>query len=148
MNRRKNSVPVFHGGSTKFRQGVFQLMIHSVDPLHSVDQEILQAHAGNASTAIPESSADKAALGSQHTHPPGATDCTMCEPGAAGENDSGDASNNNPGDASKGQTPLQVAQVSSATLTVRRNKSEGSSPVAAISAVFRGKGCTAHKKED
>ena len=32
---RRQSVPLFHGGSSKLRQGVLQLMIHSIDPMHS-----------------------------------------------------------------------------------------------------------------
>lgn len=38
---RRSSMPVLHGGGTKFRQGVLQLMISSVDPLNdgTVDPE-------------------------------------------------------------------------------------------------------------
>lgn len=32
---RRQSVPLLHGGSSKLRQGVLQLMIHSIDPMHS-----------------------------------------------------------------------------------------------------------------
>ncbi len=58
------STPILHGGS-KFRQGVLQLMIHSIDPLH---EEAMN----NAIASRPDTAKH------QHTHPPGATTCTLC----------------------------------------------------------------------
>jgi len=62
MNR-KMSTPILHGGS-KFRQGVLQLMIHSIDPLH---EEAIN-------NAISRPDAEK----HRCIHPPGATTCTHC----------------------------------------------------------------------
>lgn len=43
------SVPILHGGSSKFRQGVLQLMINSVDPLH--DEIAMRRQVQQAQTA-------------------------------------------------------------------------------------------------
>lgn len=59
------STPILHGGS-KFRQGVLQLMIHSVDPLH--EEAISSAMATNRMSIMRH----------HHVHPPGATTCVMC----------------------------------------------------------------------
>ena len=56
------STPILHGGS-KFRQGVLQLMIHSIDPLH--EETITNAMRTNIDR-------------NQCIHPPGATTCTNC----------------------------------------------------------------------
>ncbi|XP_076305086.1 sodium/potassium/calcium exchanger Nckx30C-like [Tachypleus tridentatus] len=46
LGRRRVSRPILHAGS-KFRQGLLQLMIHSIDPLHDgkLDEEAPQLHA-------------------------------------------------------------------------------------------------------
>ncbi|XP_054159687.1 sodium/potassium/calcium exchanger Nckx30C-like, partial [Oppia nitens] len=62
QTNRKMSTPILHGGS-KFRQGVLQLMIHSIDPLH--EETITNAM---------RSGIDK----SRCIHPPGATTCVNC----------------------------------------------------------------------
>lgn len=108
-------MPILHGGSSKFRQGVLQLMIHSVDPLH---EEILQSQAKNAGSR-PESSAEKStALAAQHhTHPPGATECPLCADGLPTVNGDlvgdHDESNNNPAVEDEGNKGyrIQLAQV-------------------------------------
>ncbi|CAG7831569.1 unnamed protein product, partial [Allacma fusca] len=43
---RRNSIPLLHSG-TKFRHGLLQLMIQSIDPLHDgrVDEKATQLHA-------------------------------------------------------------------------------------------------------
>lgn len=43
---RRNSIPLLHSG-TKFRHGLLQLMIQSIDPLHEgrVDEKATQLHA-------------------------------------------------------------------------------------------------------
>ncbi len=73
------STPILHGGS-KFRQGVLQLMIHSIDPLH---EEVIK----NASNSRPQSSTKI-----RHIHPPGATTCVLCSEEENGNNENG---NNN-----------------------------------------------------
>lgn len=57
------STPILHGGS-KFRQGVLQLMIHSIDPLY---EEPLNMAYKNGQE-----------LGKDHVHPPGAAYCPIC----------------------------------------------------------------------
>ncbi|XP_022694633.1 sodium/potassium/calcium exchanger Nckx30C-like isoform X5 [Varroa jacobsoni] len=46
--RRRMSVPTIHGGGGKFRHGLLQLLIHSIDPLHEhegkVDEKASQLH--------------------------------------------------------------------------------------------------------
>lgn len=37
--RRRMSVPTIHGGGGKFRHGLLQLLIHSIDPLHEHEGE-------------------------------------------------------------------------------------------------------------
>ncbi|KAI1301951.1 Sodium/potassium/calcium exchanger 2 [Halotydeus destructor] len=117
---RRASMPMLHGGGSKFRQGVLQLMIHSVDPLH---HEILQAqqngtlvgvplNAGNPGSR-PTSSAGKGGPVAEHTHPPGATECALCASAATDAmadtpfNDT--ESNNNP-DVNKLPHGLPIAQ--------------------------------------
>lgn len=108
QTNRRVSVPMLHGGS-KFRQGVLQLMIHSVDPLH---QEIMQAQqqqpgAGASNGSRPDSSAGKGMQ--QHTHPPGSTECPMCDGDGEGTYNSRDESNNNPSDANKNYNAVTAA---------------------------------------
>lgn len=45
LAHRRSSIPILHGGGSKFRQGVLQLMISSVDPLNdgTVDPEKFRA---------------------------------------------------------------------------------------------------------
>ncbi|KAI2798961.1 hypothetical protein RDWZM_006724 [Blomia tropicalis] len=64
QHTRKMSTPLLHGGS-KFRQGVLQLMIHSIDPLY---EEPLSLAMKNGSTEITK----------DHIHPPGAAYCPVC----------------------------------------------------------------------
>ena len=75
MNR-KMSTPILHGGS-KFRQGVLQLMIHSIDPLH---EETINK------TISTRPDVEK----HRCIHPPGATTCTLCND----ENNSQNANGN------------------------------------------------------
>lgn len=58
------STPILHGGS-KFRQGVLQLMIHSIDPLY--EEPINMAMKGNVDEIVKD-----------HVHPPGAAHCPVC----------------------------------------------------------------------
>ncbi|GFR22968.1 hypothetical protein TNCT_676991 [Trichonephila clavata] len=46
MKKRRASTPILHAGS-KFRHGLLQLMIHSIDPLHDgkLDEKASQLHA-------------------------------------------------------------------------------------------------------
>ncbi|XP_013793090.1 sodium/potassium/calcium exchanger Nckx30C-like [Limulus polyphemus] len=46
LSRRRMSRPILHSGS-KFRQGLLQLMIHSIDPMHDgkIDEKASQLHA-------------------------------------------------------------------------------------------------------
>ena len=69
------STPILHGGS-KFRQGVLQLMIHSIDPLH--EETINKAIATRPDVE-------------KHRciHPPGATTCTQCSDEERGQNANG-----------------------------------------------------------
>lgn len=60
---RKMSTPILHGGS-KFRQGVLQLMIHSIDPLY---EEPVSLAMKNGQEFIKD-----------HVHPPGAPYCPFC----------------------------------------------------------------------
>ena len=57
------STPILHGGS-KFRQGVLQLMIHSIDPLYE-EPVSLSLKNGQEFTK-------------DHIHPPGAAYCPIC----------------------------------------------------------------------
>lgn len=53
---RKMSVPILHGGSSKFRQGVLQLMINSVDPLHdeiAMRKQVQMAHGQHKHQQLP-----------------------------------------------------------------------------------------------
>lgn len=67
--KRKSSTPMLHGGS-KFRQGLLQLMIHSIDPLY---EEQLQMTTTTTTTINDEMIASKT-----HVHPPGAAFCPIC----------------------------------------------------------------------
>lgn len=62
------STPILHGGS-KFRQGVLQLMIHSIDPLY---EEPLSLALKNGGSGQPGE------LTKEHIHPPGAAYCPIC----------------------------------------------------------------------
>ncbi|GIY05667.1 hypothetical protein CDAR_534351 [Caerostris darwini] len=46
MTKRKMSTPMLHAGS-KFRSGLLQLMIHTIDPMHDgkLDEKANQLHA-------------------------------------------------------------------------------------------------------
>ncbi|OTF80423.1 potassium-dependent sodium-calcium exchanger-like protein [Euroglyphus maynei] len=61
--KRKTSTPILHGGS-KFRQGLLQLMIHSIDPLYEEQHQQQQM----ASATIMKS----------HSHQPDTTTNTYC----------------------------------------------------------------------
>lgn len=106
-------MPILHGGSSKFRQGVLQLMIHSVDPLHS---EIAQ---GQLSTSRPQSATKNGSTAQHHTHPPGATDCTLCaedvnSEGMMNGTMAGTEDNNNPSQNEMEKShppPLHLVQV-------------------------------------
>ncbi|KPM07824.1 potassium-dependent sodium-calcium exchanger-like protein 2 [Sarcoptes scabiei] len=60
--KRKSSTPILHGG-TKFRQGLLQLMIHSIDPLY---EEPVNLESGQLE------------MSKNHIHPPGAPHCPIC----------------------------------------------------------------------
>lgn len=66
---RKMSTPILHGGS-KFRQGVLQLMIHSIDPLY--EEPI------NMAAAATTKKGDNDEILKDHVHPPGAAHCPIC----------------------------------------------------------------------
>ncbi|XP_075677794.1 solute carrier family 24 member Nckx30C isoform X3 [Dermatophagoides pteronyssinus] len=68
--KRKSSTPMLHGGS-KFRQGLLQLMIHSIDPLY---EEQLQMTTTTTTTTIN----DEMIASKTHVHPPGAAFCPIC----------------------------------------------------------------------
>ncbi|RWS27223.1 sodium/potassium/calcium exchanger Nckx30C-like protein, partial [Leptotrombidium deliense] len=68
LRNRRHSMPILHGGSSKFRQGVLQLMIHSIDPLHEE-----MNHGGSRPPSATVNGGIK-----NHVHPPGATTCPQC----------------------------------------------------------------------
>lgn len=65
---RKMSTPILHGGS-KFRQGVLQLMIHSIDPLYEEPLSLALKNGGGGQAGE---------LSKEHIHPPGAAYCPIC----------------------------------------------------------------------
>ncbi|RWS17735.1 sodium/potassium/calcium exchanger 2-like isoform X1 [Dinothrombium tinctorium] len=70
FKHRRQSIPILHGGSSKFRQGVLQLMIHSIDPLH----EEMVHHGSRPHSAAANGIKNRM----HHVHPPGATTCAHC----------------------------------------------------------------------
>lgn len=62
---RRMSAPLLHGGS-KFRQGVLQLMIHSIDPLYEEPVSMAMKN-GQVNEFVKD-----------HIHPPGAAHCPLC----------------------------------------------------------------------
>lgn len=77
------SVPILHGGSSKFRQGVLQLMINSVDPLHdeiAMRKHVQMAHSVHKQQQLPQLTESGMIGHCQHLAPgsPENTICVLC----------------------------------------------------------------------
>ncbi|XP_013794480.1 sodium/potassium/calcium exchanger 2-like isoform X1 [Limulus polyphemus] len=84
LGRRRVSRPILHAGS-KFRQGLLQLMIHSIDPLHDgkLDEKASQLHAIASLRVLLEATKPRCtgkSNGSIVTHgaPSGGNLCSAC----------------------------------------------------------------------
>ncbi|KAH7642998.1 sodium/potassium/calcium exchanger nckx30c-like isoform x2 [Dermatophagoides farinae] len=73
--KRKSSTPMLHGG-TKFRQGLLQLMIHSIDPLYEEPLQMAQTNIIDGN--IMSSTTTTTIASKSHIHPPGAAYCPIC----------------------------------------------------------------------
>ncbi|XP_075590255.1 sodium/potassium/calcium exchanger 2-like isoform X3 [Dermatophagoides farinae] len=73
--KRKSSTPMLHGG-TKFRQGLLQLMIHSIDPLYEEPLQMAQTNIIDGNTM--SSTTTTTIASKSHIHPPGAAYCPIC----------------------------------------------------------------------
>ena len=67
-------MPLLHGGSSKLRQGVLQLMIHSIDPMHShhggtIDPETGLVMVRNRRRSSGGQSNHRSSMGGEHSRP-------------------------------------------------------------------------------
>ncbi|XP_054714670.1 LOW QUALITY PROTEIN: sodium/potassium/calcium exchanger Nckx30C-like [Uloborus diversus] len=88
MTKRKMSTPMLHAGS-KFRSGLLQLMIHTIDPLHDgkLDDKANQLHAMASLKVLLEAQKANGTLKSSKGVPnsiscPACSDCPDCTHGA------------------------------------------------------------------
>ncbi|XP_054721219.1 sodium/potassium/calcium exchanger Nckx30C-like isoform X2 [Uloborus diversus] len=76
MKKRRASTPILHAGS-KFRHGLLQLMIHSIDPLHDgkLDEKASQLHAIASLRVLLDAAK---ANGGYPSGPPAGACCSSC----------------------------------------------------------------------
>jgi hypothetical protein len=120
LMKRRSSLG-FHGGSTKFRQGVLQLMIHTVDPTVTGDvdpdkykREWLQTlDSNNLMMNGVTNTATAAVLSRPNTPPPGTGDLNnLSEDGVADNNQNAKKLSSGSATTAGGNVPaIQVTQV-------------------------------------